>query len=197
LSRHRFSAKAQAHRAVARLIGRDNTTRRHSMRDAPTGRVRADPRRTRRRGGEGRVNLPPGSSQWPANTSAGTTVASDETLRRLSDKPPRFRGKPRSAGPPGERSRDTLIAVFGRQSRGRRGMTMTHGRSVACRTSAASSSKNTGSSPRMTTSRQPHRLGPEPALRAIHTAGGMSSRRSKEATTSLASSRMTPLCFVP
>ena len=62
LSRHRFSAKAQAHRAVARLIGRDNTTRRHSMRDAPTGRVRADPRRTRRRGGEGRVNLPPGSS---------------------------------------------------------------------------------------------------------------------------------------
>jgi transposase InsO family protein len=30
LSRHRFSAKAQARRAVARLIGRDNSTRCHS-----------------------------------------------------------------------------------------------------------------------------------------------------------------------
>jgi hypothetical protein len=40
------------------------------------------------------VSPPPGSSQRPAIASAGAMVPGDDMLNRLSDKPPRFRGKP-------------------------------------------------------------------------------------------------------
>jgi hypothetical protein len=70
---------AQGGGALHRPLQHDASTL--ELRNALTGRFRADPRRSCRRGGEGRVNRPPGSPQRLPNGSAGTAGRPDVMLK--------------------------------------------------------------------------------------------------------------------